>query len=130
MTLYNNVIQSYCKALKANDYESMISLFSKDAKIFSLLVGEKSAPEFFQNLFKTSKRTNVELKNLFIGSENKPTVAAYIHLESVWNEKFELQLDAVDIFEFNSENKITTLRIILDTYPLRKVQAGADSKDK
>ncbi|HBL98836.1 TPA: hypothetical protein DDZ86_04300 [Candidatus Dependentiae bacterium] len=122
MILYNDIIQSYCKALKANDYNVMISLFSKDATVFSFFAGEKSAAEFFQNLFKTSRRTKVELKNMFIGLENKSTVAAYIYLEAVWNEKFALQFEAVDIFEFNSENKITTLRIILDTYPLRKLQ--------
>ena len=106
----------------------MISLFAKNAKVFSFFAGEKSAPEFFQNLFKTSRRTKVELKNMFIGVENKPTVAAYIYFEAVWNEKFTLQFEAVDMFEFNSENKITTLRIILDTYPLRKLQADDEKR--
>lgn len=127
MIRYNDIIQSYCKALKANDYPVMISLFSKDAKIFSFFAGEKPAPEFYQNLFKTSRRTKVELKNMFIGLENKQTVAAHIYLESLWNEKFTLQIEAVDIFEFDSENKITTLRIILDTYPLRKLQKDAET---
>ena len=127
MTLYNDIIQSYCKALKTNDYQVMISLFSKDAKVFSFFAGEKPAPEFYQNLFKTSRRTKVELKNMFIGLENKPTVAAYLYLEAVRDEKFVLQFEAVDIFEFNSENKITTLRIIMDTYPLRKLQADAET---
>jgi len=127
MTLYHDIIQSYCRALKTNDYQTMISLFSKDAKVFSFFTGEKPAAEFFQNLFKTSRRTTVELKNMFIEVDNKPTVAAYIYLEAIWNEKFVLQFEAVDIFEFDSENKITTLRIILDTYPLRKLQAEAEA---
>lgn len=125
MTLYHGIIQSYCEALKANDYQAIISLFSKNAKVFSFFAGEKPAPEFFQNLFKTSRRTRVDLKNMFIGLENKSTIAAYVYLEAIWNEKFELQFEAVDIFEFNSENKITTLRIILDTYPLRTLKAKA-----
>lgn len=124
MNLYKDIIQSYCRAVKANDYQAMISLFSKDARVFSFFAGEKSAPEFFQNLFKTSRRTTVELKNLFIGVDNKLTLAAYVYLEAIWNEKFALQFEAVDLFEFNAENKITTLRIILDTYPLRKLRAG------
>ena len=123
MNLYNDIIQSYCKALLTNDYPGIISLFAKDAKVFSFIAGEKPAPEFFQNLFKTSRRTKVELKNLFIGLENKPIVAAHIDYKSVRDEKFLYQLEVVDIFEFNSENKITSLRIILDTYPLRKLQA-------
>ncbi len=125
MTAYNDIIQSYCKALKANDYQTMISLFSEDAKVFMpFFAGEKPAPEFFQNLFKTSRRTKVELKNMFIGVENKTTVAAYIYLQE------KIGFEAVDIFEFNSENKITTLRIILDTYPLRKLQTDAEKINK
>lgn len=126
MTPYSDILQSYCLALLANDYQTMISLFSKNAKVFSFFAGKKSAPEFFQNLFKTSRRTKVELKNIFIEFENKPIVAAYICLESVWNEKAVLKFECVDIFEFDHENKITTLRIILDTYPLRKLQADTE----
>ena len=127
MTLYSDIIQSYCTALKANDYQAIISLFSKDAKVFSFFAGEKMAPEFFQSLFKISRRAKVELKNLFIGVENKSIVAAYIYLEVIRDEKFSLQFEAVDIFEFNAENKITTQRIIMDTYPLRKLLADAET---
>jgi len=118
---YCDCIQTYCTALKTNDYHTIIGLFSKDATVFSYFAGETSAPKFFENLFKTSRRTNVELKNLFIG-ENA-TIAAYIHLEAIWNNKIVIQFEAVDIFEFDAEHKIKTLRIILDTYPLRKKQS-------
>ena len=119
MNLYNDIIQSYCKALKTNDYQTMISLFSKDAKVFSYIAGEQSAPEFYQNLFKMSRRTKVELKNIFIELNNKTTVAAYIYLEGVRNEKDAIQNTAADIFEFNSENKIIKLRLIVDKDPLK-----------
>ena len=114
MTSYSDIIKSYCNALQTNDYQAIINLFAKDAKIFSLFAGEKSAKEFFQNLFKTSRRAKVELKNTFIGVENKQTVAACIYLEEVRNEKIAPPLEAIDIFEFNAENKITKLRIILN----------------
>lgn len=71
MITYKDIIESYCHALKANDYQEMIRLFAEDAKVFSFFTGEKPAPAFFQNLFSTSRRTNVELKNMFIGTENK-----------------------------------------------------------
>jgi limonene-1,2-epoxide hydrolase len=121
MKTVKNIIQQYCRALQTNDYHAMIGLFSQDAKVISYFTGEKPAAEFFCNLFKTSRRTTVELKNLFI--DGNATIAAYVHLEAIWNEKSVIQFEAVDIFEVNSENKITTLRIILDTYPLRKLQA-------
>lgn len=120
MIPYNDLIQSYCKALKANDYQGMMRLFSKDAKVFSYIAGEQSAPEFYQYLFKTTRRTKVELKNIFIGLENKTTVAAYLSLEGAQNGNVAIQNTAADIFEFNSENKIIALRLIIDKLPLKK----------
>lgn len=120
MIPYNDIIQSYCNALKANDYQGIMSLFSKDAKVFSYIAGEQSAPEFYQDLFKTTRRTKVELKNIFIGLENKTTAVAYLYLEGVLNEKDAIQNTAADIFEFNSENKIIALRLIIDKLPLKK----------
>jgi hypothetical protein len=49
-------------------------------------------------------------------------------MEAVWNEKFSLKFEAVDIFELDTENKIKTLRIILDTYPLRKLKEEVQNK--
>lgn len=123
MTRYSDIIQSYCRALKTNDYQAMINLFAKDATVISYVSGEKPALEFFQNFFKTSRRTKVELKNMFIGVGGKSTVAVYIYLENILNEKFAFNFEVIDIFEFNADNKITTLRIIRDTYPLRKLLA-------
>ena len=122
MTSYNDIIQSYCKALRANDYQAIISLFAKDAKVFSFFAGEKLAPEFFQNLFKTSQRAKVELKNLFVDVENKPIVAAYLYLEELKNEKEAGGKAYVDIFEFDSKNKITTLKIILENVSTAKAE--------
>ena len=121
MILCKSIIQSYCKALKENDYQAMISLFAKDAKVFSYLAGDQPATEFYKNLFGTSRRTSVVVKNMFIESEGKTTVAVYLYLEAIRYEKFAIQFEAVDIFEFDFENKITTLKIIMDTWPLRKL---------
>ena len=122
MTMYKNIIRLYCQALLENDYQTMISLFSGDARVFSFLAGEKPPSEFYRNLFAVSRRTNVELKNVFIDFDNKTTAAAYICIESILKENITLKVEAVDIFEFDSEHKIKTLKIILDTYPLRMLK--------
>ena len=57
MISYNDIIQSYCNALLENDYQIMIDLFSRNARVFGALAGEKPVPEFYQNLFKASNRT-------------------------------------------------------------------------
>jgi len=117
-----NIIKSYARALKDNDYPAIMQLFSKDAKIFSFQVGEQPPSTFFQNLFENSSRNKVEVKNILFDVANTKIAAAYIHLEAMWNKKYPIEFEAVDIFEFDSENKINMLKIILDTYPIRTLK--------
>lgn len=128
MKTYENVIRLYAQALKDNDYQAIINLFSKNARVFSFQAGEKSPSKFFQNLFQNSSRNKVEIKNIFFDSKNRKTVAAYIHLEALLNNKHPIKFEVVDIFEFDAKNKIKALKIILDTYPMRvlKEKSGWD----
>jgi len=127
MMTCKNVIQTYCQALKDNDYQTIINLFSDDARVFSFQAGEKSPADFFNNLFANSRRVKVELKNILVDLDNEKTIAAYIYLDAVFGE-FTLQFEAVDIFEFDSKNKIKTLRIILDTHPIRMLREKMQSQ--
>jgi limonene-1,2-epoxide hydrolase len=122
MKLLENIVRTYCQALKDNDYQTIIRLFAKEAKIISFIAGEKSPLDFFQNLFSNSRRIKVEIKNILFDVDNKKIVAAYIYLEVIWNKQEVIQFEVVDIFEFDQENKIKNLKIILDTYPLRKLK--------
>lgn len=115
----NNIIRTYAQTLENNDYQAIINLFSKDARIFSFQEGEQSPSAFFQNLFENSSRGKVEIKNVFFDVKNEKIIAAYIYLKVMWNKKDTIEFEAVDIFEFDSENKIKELKIILDTYPIR-----------
>jgi hypothetical protein len=98
---------------------TMIDLFSKNDRFFSFLTGKKLPSDFFQNLFENTCRNKVEIKNLFLDSKNRKTVAAYIYLEAILNNEYPIQFEVVDIFEFDAENKIEVLKIVLDTYPIR-----------
>jgi hypothetical protein len=119
MKIYEKNIQTYAKALRDNDYETIITLFSQGAKVFSFQAGEQPALVFFQNLFANSSRSQVEIKNIFFSVKNPQTAAADLYLKVLWNKKHPIEFEAVDVFEFNSENKINTLKIILDTHPMR-----------
>ena len=122
MKTSENIIRTYAQALKDNDYQTIIGLFSKEAKVFSYQGGEKTPSIFFQSLFENSCRTKVEIKNILVDSENDKIVAAYIYIDTIWNKQTIIQFEAVDIFEFDKENKIKKLKIILDTYPIRKLK--------
>ena len=119
MITQENSITSYAKALKDNDYKAMVTLFTRDAKVFSFLAGEQSPSKFFKSLFENSTRSKVEVKNVFYDIKNDHMAAAYLHLVAMWNKKYPIEFDAVDIFEFDLNNKIKVLKIVLDTYPIR-----------
>ena len=119
---FENIIRIYGRALKDNDYETMVGLFSDDAKVYSFQAGEKSPLDFFKNLFESSDRTKVEIKSILFDLQNRKIVAAYIYIESIWNKQSTIPFEAVDIFEFDLDDKIKSLRIILDTYPIRKLK--------
>ena len=119
---YENIIKFYTQALKDNNYQKIIDLFSKDAKVFSILSGEHPPSIFFQDLFRNTRRNKVEIKNIFLDLNNKKMMAAYIYLEAIWNNQSTIQFEAVDIFEFDQEDKIKYLRTILDTHLIRKLK--------
>lgn len=109
---YQNLLLSYCKALQASDYQAIVRLFAKNAQV--VLGSAKPASEFYQNYFKLSQCAKVEIKDLFVGLHGND-IAALIYLEEVRNGEV-LQVEVVDIFEFDAEYKITKLRIIVNKY--------------
>jgi len=115
------IIQTYALALRDNDYEAMINLFAADAMIFSFQAGVQQPTVFFRNLFATTSRSAVKIKTVFF-NEAKSEVAVHINLVALLDKQYPINMEVVDIFEFDSKNKIKTLRIILDTYPIRALK--------
>ena len=112
------IIASYAQALRDNDYETIISLFAEDAMVFSFLAGAQPPSVFFKRLFENSSRSKVEVRKLFFEEENGNTVVADVCLDAILDKEHSVTIEAVDIFEFNPENKIKTLRLVLDTHPI------------
>lgn len=117
-----SIIAMYTVALRDNDLEMMLKLFAPDAKVHSLFAGEKSASDFFQNLFESSSRTRVEIRRLFFDVHDKSAVAAHIEIDALWNNRSPITFEVVDIFTFGAGNRIKALKIILDTYPMRMMR--------
>jgi hypothetical protein len=113
------VIENYCRSLLNNDLKDILSLFAGNATVFSDLSGENSAADFFRKLFDMSTRKQVKLKNIFFSLDSK-TVAVWIELDVIFSKQdYNLQFEAIDIFEFDNYGKISKLKIIRDTYPVR-----------
>lgn len=114
-----NIIRSYTKCLKNNDYDGVIKLFAKDAEVFSFLTGKQHPAVFFKTLFNDSTRSKVKIINIYSESKEKNKATAHLSLTALLKNKHEINFEAVDLFEFDSENKIRKLQIILDTHPIR-----------
>lgn len=117
----DEVIQTYARALRDNDYETIVSLFAEDAMVFSFQAGMQTPSKFFQHLFDTTSRSIVKVETVFF-NKDKSKAAVHINLTALLCKQHPINLEVVDIFEFDSENKIKVLKIILDTYPIRALK--------
>jgi hypothetical protein len=115
-------MQAYGKALLENDEHAMLRLFAPGARVVSFLAGETSAPDFFKNLFANSRRTKLDIHHMFIDVAPRATGALHLSFDAVWQEKATLHIEAVDLFEFDAEYRITSLRVVLDTYSFKALQ--------
>lgn len=112
------VIKSYCDCLVKNDFDRIMQLFAAQACIKSPLFSQKNANEFYFDLFKSSTRIKVDIKNLFCDVKEPNVFAAYLDYEGISKNK-QYQFNCIDIFEFDNSMKIKKLTIIWDTYPMR-----------
>lgn len=115
-------MQAYAAALVTNDEHGILQLFTPDARVISYLVGEKPVAEFFKNLF-ANRREKLTIHHSFVATKPHPTGALHFSFDAIWQEKATLHVEAVDIFEFDDDGRITLLRIIMDTQPFRTMQA-------
>lgn len=107
-----NIIREYCDCLLKNDFDRIMQLFASKAFIKSpFLNGEKNANDFFTELFKTSKRLRVDIKNVFCDIEKDHIFAAYLDYEGISKEQQYVRR-FIDIFEFDDCSKIKKITII------------------
>ncbi len=115
------IIKEYFKGLEAGSYNQVIQLFDEHAVIHSPLYGIVDAQSFYQELFKDTNRSRITLLNVFV-STTAPCAAAHFLYDWVLKDGTPTDFECVDVFEFNPKtNKITSLKIIYDTFKVRPV---------
>lgn len=108
------IAKEYIDSLSKGDVEKIISLFTKNGKVYSPIYGEKSADGFYKSLNDDTINSELKLKGVF---EDFETGKLALYFDYIWTVKSGkvVEFDVVDIIEFDSENKIIELRIIYDT---------------
>lgn len=115
---YQNIIKQYCDTLQRNDIVMAINLFAKEAKIISPTLGTQTPEEFLSYIDKTI-RSKVTLREFFISQSSPNRIAAYLSVDNIYQDT-KVVTEAIDIFEFDQEDKIQKIEMFYDPSVMRK----------
>jgi hypothetical protein len=113
--------EQYLDYLQEANLAGVLSLFSSDAKVYSPLYGVLTAVDFYQTLFKQTRASKTQLLNVFesVANATHQSMALHFNYEWVMANGTLVQFECVDVFTLNEKEKVTELKIIYDTAPLR-----------
>ncbi len=115
----SEIIQSYLHALERGDEYGVLQLFAEGAIVVSPLYGRKKATDFYEQLFEDTAQSLITLLQIFKGAQ-KGSAAAHFRYRWTLEDEQPVSFEAVDIFEFDNERKISKLTIIYDTAFVRE----------
>jgi hypothetical protein len=123
------IINRYFQGLEKASYEDVISLFAKNAIVFSPLYGQIEAVKFYREIFAVTNNSKITLKNIFISPDNPKVAAAHFYYDWTLKDGTPAPFECIDIFEFSSgSNQVTKLTIIYDTFHTRKAFEEANTQ--
>ncbi len=124
------IVERYLACLRDADEEGIDEIFAPDAKVHSPLYGARSARPFFSELFQVTRRSEIELLDVFVQSTAGDRVAAQFRYEWTLASGEVSTLHCVDLFRlqrdgtwFSRRRRIAELIIIYDTYDAREKHA-------
>ena len=119
------VVRRYLAALNAGDTAAIVRLFGPAGEVVSPLLGHLPAPAFFARLAAASRRSDVEVVDVLVGTSAAPRAAAYLRYRWTLRDGTIVVFDCCDVFDFagepaadGPEPRIRRLRIFYDTAPL------------
>lgn len=105
------VVEAYVEALDAGDDEAVVDLFAPEAVVTSPLRESVPARQFYTDLIEDSRESQVELVEVFTGDASAAAQLAY---DWTLSDGTRTAFDCVDVFRFDDEGQITSLRIFYD----------------
>jgi hypothetical protein len=120
---YKTVIEHYLRSLHEGDTTALIQLFNDDAIVYSPFLGRVEASIFFTQLAKATSQSIISKSDVFMSADNARRAIAYFRYDWRLTDGTTTGFDCVDVFEFSEDedsDKISSLTIIYDTYPIRE----------
>ncbi len=124
--VYEEILKKYMKALAEYDLDGLCNLFTKDAKVYSPLLGWIEPRIFFEKMCTLSDgaKSYQILHNTLMSTEGKPVLIKHFTYHWAVKDGRETTFEVCDVFEFNENNMITKETILYDTYQLRLDMGG------
>ncbi|WP_242155476.1 nuclear transport factor 2 family protein [Aestuariivivens sediminis] len=109
-----HIAKRYLKYLEEGHITPLMELFEEDGLVESPIYGIKKASEFYSELYNDTSRSTIKLKGIFEENDSHRLALYFTYIWTLKNKE-SVTFDVVDIIEFNTNNKIKTLKIIYDT---------------
>ena len=114
------ICKKYLEALNKGNLSNILDLFSKEAMVLSPLYGEMSATTFYTELLRDTGSSKTTFLGVYEATDSSNIMMHFNYQWTLKNNKV-VNFECVDLFELNKEkSKITKLKIIYDTYPIRE----------
>ncbi len=115
------ICEKYLQALNSGNLNSVLELFSEGAVVVSPLYGEMSACDFYKNLFQDTNKSETEFLGVYQGNDSCPNIIMHFNYKWTLKSNAVVRFECLDLFELTKEkDKFKRLKIIYDTYPIRK----------
>ena len=118
-TSRTSIVESYFGFLTASDIPAIVDLFAVDGFVVSPVLGTVPAGEFFETLNDASEQ-NVLTVHQIMSSADDRFHSAYFTYEWTLRAGGHVSFDGVDMFEFNDDDKVASMKIFYDTHPTRE----------
>jgi hypothetical protein len=114
------IANKYIDYLEKGDIKKIINLFNDNGIVDSPLYGIKKADKFYHELSSDTSNSKLHLLGVFENNESN-NIALYFTYKWTLKNNEKVEFDVVDIIEFDTNNKISKLKIIYDTVIAREL---------
>jgi len=114
-----DIVQSYFVSLTASDISAIVSLFADDGFVVSPVLGTMPARNFYQALDEASAQNVLTVHQTMSSSDDRFHTAHFTY-DWTLSDGSQTQFEGIDMFEFDDDDRISSMKIFYDTYPTRQ----------
>ena len=118
-----DIVRSYFTHLTASDTALIVALFADDGYVVSPVLGTMLAGAFYDTLDSASAR-NVLTVHRIMSSDDDRFHSAHFTYDWTLNDGTQIEFEGVDVFEFDDDDQICSMKIFYDTRLGCRVETG------